>query len=98
MADSVTIRNHLFTLVNTGRIDKTQKTAVLKFLDYIDNEVLNSCMQIMPDEVQPVKPALNNDFVQAREKQQSERADMAKNANEAADAEKRSKGAFSRVQ
>ena len=36
MADSITVRNHLFTMVNTGRVDKSKRKRVLQFLDYID--------------------------------------------------------------
>ena len=98
MADSITVRNHLFTMVNAGRVDKAQRKSVLKFLDYIDSEVLKTSLQIMPDDVDAVKSSTNSDFVQAREKKQSERAETTKKSNEAAEAEKQSKGSFSRVQ
>jgi len=98
MADSIVVRNHLFTMVNTGRVDKTQRKSVLSFLDYIDGEVLKGCLQVMPNEVAPVKPATNSDFVQAREKKQSERAETTKKSEEAAETEKHSQGVFSRVQ
>ena len=98
MADSISVRNHLFTLVNTGRVDKEQRGRALQFLDYIDGEVLKTCLEIMPAKVEPAKNASTSDFVQAREKKQEERAATTKNAQEAADKEKRSKGAFSRVE
>ena len=98
MADSIAVRNHLFTMVNTGRVDKAQRAAALKFLDYIDREVLNGCLQVMPADVKPVRSATTSDFVQAREKKQSERADTTKKSQEAAETEKHSKGVFSRVQ
>ena len=98
MADSITVRNHLFSMVNSGRVEKSQRKSVLKFLDYIDNEVLQTCMQVMPLDVKPMKSVTNSDFVQAREKQVSERAETVKQGRKAAEAEKHSKGAFSRVE
>lgn len=98
MADSISVRNHLFAMVNTGRIDKDNKTRVLQFLDYIDGEVLKTCFDILPENVEPTKNPTNSDFVHAREKQQQERAATTKQAQEAAENEKRTKGVFARVQ
>ncbi|MAE87666.1 MAG: hypothetical protein CMB80_33340 [Flammeovirgaceae bacterium] len=98
MADSVSVRNHLFTMVNTGRIDKGQRARALKFLDYIDGEVLKTCLEILPDDTKAAEPAHNSDFVQAREKKQAERAATTKKSEEAAKKEKHSKGVFSRAQ
>ena len=84
-------------MVNAGRVDKGRRKEVLAFLDYIDTEVLNTCLLIMPDNAAKVVSATNSDFVQAREKQQSERAETTKQSEEAAEKERFSKGAFSRI-
>ena len=98
MADSVTVRNHLFTLVNTGRVDKVKRQQVMKFLDYIDTELLNGCLQMLPDDVEVIKPASTQDFVQAREKKTAEVAATKKQAAQATETEEHSKGVFKRVQ
>lgn len=97
MADSVSVRNHLFTMVNTGRIAKDMRSRALKFLDYIDGEVLKTCMEIMPDDVESFKSTTNSDFVQARERKQVDRNATSKQSKKAADKEEHSQGAFSRV-
>ncbi len=94
MSDSISVRNHLFTMINTGRMDKNQRAGALKFLDYIDSEVLKTCLEILPKEVESVKSATNSDFVQAREKKQAERV-ATKKAKEAK--KEPAKGSFRRA-
>ena len=72
MANSILVRNHIFTMVNTGRVNKSQKSRALQFVDYIDREVLQTCFDIIPDNVEPIKNSINPDLVKAREKIQRE--------------------------
>ena len=96
MADSISVRNHLFTMINTGRISKDNRSSVLKFLDYIDGEVLKTCLAIMPDDVEPFKSVTNSDFVKAREIKQLERAATTKQSQKVAE-QQEEKGVFKRA-
>lgn len=91
MADSISVRNHMFAMDNMGRIPKSQRVSVQRFLDYIDGEVFKGCMEIMPENIESIKSAHNSDFVQAREKKQKEKTETVKQAEEV------KKGAFVRV-
>lgn len=97
MADSISVRNHLFTMVNTGRVAKEQRARALQFLDYIDGEVLKTCFSIMPDEVAAPQNSTTSDFVHAREKKQEEREATVKRAKEAEKQDK-PKGVVRRVE
>jgi len=73
MADSIVVRNHLFTMLNTGRIPKEMKNEALKFLDYVDQEILNTSLSMVPEGVETIQQSTRRDFVNARERQQNDR-------------------------
>lgn len=98
MADSISVRNHLFTMVNTGRVAKEQRARALQFLDYIDGEVLKTCLSIMPDEVAAPQNSTASDFVHAREKKQEEREATTKRAEAAEKLAKKPRGVVKRVE
>jgi hypothetical protein len=98
MADSISVRNHLFTMVNTGRVAKEHRARALQFLDYIDGEVLKTCFSIMPDNVAAPQNSTASDFVHAREKKQEDRKAMAERTKEAEKQTKKPRGVVKRVE
>jgi len=79
MADMIYVRNHVLTLVNTGRTrTKEERSSLLKFADYVDQQVMNNSAKLLPEEVETIKNANQAALVEAKERQQKDRTDMEK--------------------